>query len=151
MDDASRNAGALVDDLQAVVASARLGVRLHVQHLGAVRDGIPGTGLHQGSDELLHVDDTGFREDGEVGRVLLYLLSVLHLLGSDAMSTDAPTITHTFTGASWSRFESPEDHASRLIPARKRTPRAISSSCTSTIKGIPLLFASWLNKFRSRE
>jgi hypothetical protein len=65
--------------LQAVVAGARLGFRLHVQHLGAVRDSMPWIGLHQGSDKLLHVDDTGSREDGRAGCILLYLVAVLYI------------------------------------------------------------------------
>lgn len=65
--------------LQAVVAGARLGFRLHVQHLGAVRNGVPWIDLHQGSDKLLHVDDTGSREDSRAGRILLYLVAALHI------------------------------------------------------------------------
>ena len=65
--------------LQAVVAGARLGFRLHVQHLGTVRDGVPWIGLHQGFDKFLHVDDNGSREDSKAGRILLYLVSVLRI------------------------------------------------------------------------
>lgn len=110
---------------------------------------MPWIGLHQGLDKLLRVDDTGSCEDGRVS-CILHLVSVLHM--SIRRDIDTSTIRgHTLTGANGSMFESPEDHESALMPARETSPRAISSSCTSTIKGIPLLFTSWLSKFRNRE
>ena len=82
--DASINAGVRGnEDSQAVVAGACLSFRLHVQHLGAVGDGVTVSwvqvGLHHGLDKLLHVDDSGSREDSRARGILLYLASVLQI------------------------------------------------------------------------